>query len=405
MSRYVIVGAGVAGVTAARSLIDRASPGDEILVLSRESYPYYPRPLLWRFIEGSKSQEDLFFKPFSWYEDQGITLRLDADVIHLNPNSHCITLGDGTEMDYDRLLLATGARPFVPPVEGREKTGVFTLRTLDDAKRIKAYAEEVPRAVVIGGGLLGLETARALSQAGPDAHVIEIADHLLPRQLDAEGARVLRGLLEAQGLTITTGAIVEAILGEDRAERVRTKAGEVIEGQLVLFSAGIRCRAKLAKEAGLEVNHGAVVDETMMTSAEDVFAAGDVAEFEGRIYGIIPPAMEQAEIAAANMVEPESEVYTGTVPSTTLEVAGARVTSLGEYNPEDEGAYQMVRHTDFEKGLYRKFVLDEGRVVGAITVNDPQRAAMARPLIDRRIDVSADAERLTSDEFDLKSLL
>lgn len=405
MSRYVIVGAGVAGVTAARSLVDRVSPGDEILVLSRESYPYYPRPLLWRFIEGSKNQEDLFFKPFSWYEDQGITLRLDADVIHLNPKSHCITLGDGTEMDYDRLLLATGARPFVPPVEGSGKAGVFTLRTLDDAKRIKAYAEEVPRAVVIGGGLLGLETARALSQAGPDAHVIEIADHLLPRQLDAEGARVLRGLLEAQGMTITTGAIVEAILGEDRAERVRTKAGEVIEGQLVLFSAGIRCRAKLAKEAGLEVNHGAVVDETMMTSAEDVFAAGDVAEFEGRIYGIIPPAMEQAEIAAANMVEPRSKKYSGTVPSTTLEVAGARVTSLGEYDPGDEDVYQIVRHTEPERGLYRKFVLDEGHVVGAIMLNDPQRAAMVRPLIEREVDVSGDAERLTSDDFDLKSLL
>jgi nitrite reductase (NADH) large subunit len=405
MTRYVIVGGGVAGVTAARALADRVSQDDDILMLSRESYPYYPRPLLWRYIAGAKEEEELYFKPLSWYDEQGITFRLDINVTDLDAEAHLLTLEDGEEIPYDRLLLATGARPFVPPVEGRDKSGVFTLRTLDDAKKIKAFAEEVPQAVVIGGGLLGLETARALGEAGPAAHVVEIAEHLLPRQLDAEGAQVLRSLLEDQGLGVTTGAIVEAILGGDRAERVRTKEGDVIEGQLVLFSTGIRCRAKLAKDAGLEVNRGAVVDETMRTSAEDVFAAGDVAEFRERIYGIIPPAMEQAEVAAANMVEPGSESYAGTVPSTTLEVAGARVTSLGEYDPEDEDAYGIVRHTDAERGLYRKFVLDEGRIVGAIMLNDPQRAALARPLIDRRIDVSADAERLTRDDFDLKSLL
>jgi len=405
MTRYVIVGGGVAGVTAARSLADGASQGQEILMLSRESYPYYPRPLLWRYIAGTKEQDALYFKPLSWYEEQGITFELETEVTSLDVEAHRVILADGTEIHYDRLLLATGARPFVPPVEGRDKAGVFTLRTLDDAKRIKSYAEGAAQAVVIGGGLLGLETARALGEAGPAAHVIEIADHLLPRQLDAEGAHVLRGLLEDQGLAITTGAIVEAILGEDRAERVRTKDGEVVEAQLVLFSAGIRCRAKLAQEGGLEVNRGAVVDESMKTSAQDVFAAGDVAEFRGRIYGIIPPAMEQAEVAAANMKDPGSETYAGSVPSTTLEVAGARVTSLGEYNPEDEDGYQILRHADPESGLYRKFVLEEGRIVGAIVLNDPQRAAMVRPLIEQRTDVSMDAERLTSDEFDLRSLL
>ena len=405
MTRYVIVGGGVAGVTAARALADRVSLGDNILLLSRESYPYYPRPLLWRYIAGTKEQDELYFKPLSWYEEQGITFRLDTNVTDLDAEAHRLTLEDGEEIHYDRLLLATGARPFVPPVEGREKAGVFTLRTLADAKSIKAYAEEVSQAVVIGGGLLGLETARALSEAGPAAHVVEIADHLLPRQLDAEGARVLRSLLEDQGLAITTGAMVDAILGEGRAERARTKDGELIDGELVLFSAGIRCRAKLAKDGGLEVNHGVVVDVTLRTSAEDIFAAGDVAEFEGRIYGIIPPAMEQAEVAAANMVVPGSAEYAGSVPSTTLEVAGARVTSLGKYNPEEENVFQVVRHADSERGLYRKFVLDEGRIVGAIILNDPQRAAMVRPLIERRTDVSADADRLTSDEFDLKSLL
>lgn len=405
MSRYVVVGGGVAGVTAARELLDWAPAHDEIHILSAEPYPYYPRPLLWRFIAGTMEQEQLYFQPLSWYDEKGIKFYLDTNVTTLDVEAHRLTLGDGREMDYDRLLLATGARPFVPPVEGAGKEGVFTLRTLDDAKRIKAHAEKVPQAVVIGGGLLGLETARAIHEAGPNVHVIEIAGHLLPRQLDAEGASVLRALLEGQGLEITTGSIVDAILGDQSVESVRTEAGRSIEAQFVLFSTGIRCRAKLAHDAGLEVNRGALVDGQMRTSVEDVYAAGDIAEFEGEIDGMIPPAMDQAKVAAANMVELGSRTYAGTLPTSTLEVVGARVTSLGEYNPEQEEVYQVFRHIDTDRGVYRKFVLQDGRVVGAILLNDPPRAGLARQLIDRTVDVSEHRDRLVHDDFDLKSLL
>jgi nitrite reductase (NADH) large subunit len=263
----------------------------------------------------------------------------------------------------------------------------------------------VAQAVVIGGGLLGLETARALREVGPEVCVIEVADHLLPRQLDSEGAHLLRILLERQGLGVTTGAVVDAILGGGAAEKVRTDGGRVIDGELVLFSAGIRCRARLARNGGLEVDRGVIVDEQMRTSADDVFAAGDVAEFKGSVYGNIPPSMEQAGVAAANMVEPGSALYTGTVPATTLEVAGARVTSVGTYDPDRGEEYQIVRRTDAQRGLYRKFVLAGGRLVGAILLNDPQRAAIARQLIDREIDVSEHADRLAEDDFDLGSLL
>jgi nitrite reductase (NADH) large subunit len=409
MSTYAIVGGGVAGVTAARRLAQNASPGDEIHIFSVEPYPYYPRPLLWKFIAGEMAeQEELYSHPLSWYEEKGIALHLDNRVVGLDTVGHRLTLESGDVGTYDRLLLATGARPFVPPVDGADKDGVFTLRTLDDALAIKDYARGASRAIAIGGGLLGLETALAIREAGPEVHVVEISDHLLPRQLDAEGAKVLRSLLEAQGLGLTTGAVVEAVLGDGGAEGVRTKDGREIAGELILFSAGIRCRAQLAREAGLEVNRGAVVDGYLRTSAADVFAAGDVAEFEGEIHGIIPAAIEQANAAAANMVEPESEPYTGTLPSTTLKVAGAQVASLGEYNPDkdaDDPSLRIVRHTDADRGLYRKFALREGRVVGAILLNDPKRAAMARLLVDREIDVSEQADRLVDDGFDLRSLL
>jgi nitrite reductase (NADH) large subunit len=405
MSTFVIIGGGVAGVTAARSLADAASPTDEIQIFSVEPYAYYPRPHLWRFIAGEMEQEDLYFQPLSWYEEKGIQFHLDVRVTGVDTDEHRLRFGSGDVVTYDRLLVATGARPFVPPIEGTDKEGVFTLRTLEDALAIKEYAADVSHAVMIGGGLLGLETARALHDGGLVVHVIEIADYLLPRQIDREGAQVLRAILEAQGLELTTGAIVESILGDARAEGVLTKDGRDFEGELILFSAGIRCRARLAEEGGLEVNRGVVVDEQMRTSAEDVFAAGDVAEFEGKIYGNIPPSMEQANVAAANMIELGSEIYAGTLPTTTLEVAGARVTSLGEYNPDDAEEFRVERHAEPGRGLYRKFVLDEGHVVGAILINDPQRAAMARLLIDRRVDVSEYADRLVHDDFDLKSLL
>jgi NAD(P)H-nitrite reductase large subunit len=411
MSTYAIIGGGVAGVTAARTLAESASPPeDEIHIFNAEPYPYYPRPLLWKFIAGEMDKEELTFQPLSWYEEKGIQFHVDALVAGLDADARRLRLGSGDLVAYDRLLLATGARPFVPPVDGADKEGVFTLRSLDDAVAIKAYVKGVSQALVIGGGLLGLETALALRGAGPDVHVIEIAEHLLPRQLDREGAHVLHGLLEARGLELTTGAVVEAIVGDGRAEDVCTTDGRVMPGELILFSAGIRCRARLAEEAGLEVNRGAVVDDQMRTSAEDVFAAGDVAEFQGDIHGIIPAAIDQANVAAANMVEPGSAVYTGTLRNTTLKVAGAQVTSLGEHNLDahdagSETSFRVLRSTDADSGLYRKFVLRDGRVVGAILLNDPRRAAMARLLIDREIDVSEDADRLVDDDFDLKSLL
>jgi len=395
----------VAGVTAGRSLADAASASDAVHIFGAEPYPYYPRPYLWRFIADEMAQEDLYFQPLPWYEEKGIQFHIDTRVAAIDTEEHRLTLSDGQSVMYDRLLVATGARPFVPPIEGVDKEGVFTLRTLEDALAIKAYAADVSKAMVVGGGLLGLETARALHDGGLDTHVIEIADHLLPRQTDREGALVLRAILEAQGLELTTGVMVESILGGAKAEGVLTEDGRDFVGELILFSAGIRCRARLAEEAGLEVNRGIVVDERMRTSAEDVFAAGDVAEFEGRIYGNIPPSIEQANVAAANMMNSGSKTYAGTLATTTLEVAGARVTSLGTYNPDDTEAFHIVRRADPERGLYRKFVLDEGRIVGAILINDPQRAAMARLLIERKLDVSEYADRLMHDDFDLKSLL
>lgn len=408
--KQVIVGNGVAGVTAAQG-IARADPTAEVHVFGSEPYPYYRRPLLWELIAGQIERDALFFRPLGWYAERGIQLHLGVETTGLDPAAHRLTLkarGRGVtsarSVEYDRLLLATGGRPFVPPCEGVEKDGVFTLRTLDDALAIKAYAQGVSTAIVIGGGLLGLETARALHTAGLKVTVVEFFPYLLPRQLDAQGAEVLRLLLEAQGLKIVTDAKTEAILGDAHADRVRLQDDRVIPGEMAIFSTGIRSEVALAQVAGLEVNRGIVVNEYLQTSADDVFAAGDVAEFEGRVYGIIPAAIEQARVAAANLVAPGSAIYTGTLPSTTLKVAGAELTSLGESVVEAE-EYDQLRHVDLAAGRYRKLVLRDGRVVGAISLNDGERVRPITQLIEQGMNVSAYAHRLVGDDFDLKSLL
>jgi nitrite reductase (NADH) large subunit len=401
--KHVIVGSGVAGVTAAQA-IRQADADAEVHLFGAEPYPYYRRPQLWEFIAGQIEQEALYYRPAEWYAERGIELHLDAEVAQLDLGAHQLTLADGAQMAYDRMLLATGARPFIPPYEGTNKTGVFALRTLDDALAIRAYTKKVTTAIVIGGGLLGLETARALHTAGLEVTVVEFFPYLLPRQLDEEGAQVLQALLEAQGLQVVTGATTEAVLGTPCADCIQLQDSTRIPGDLILFSTGIRSDVALAKEAGLKVNRGIVVNRHLQTSVEDIFAAGDAAEFEGVVYGIIPPAIEQARVAAANMVELGSATYTGTMPSTTLKIAGAELTTLGEAVVEGE-EYTQLRHADAASGQYRKIVLRDGRIVGTILLNDKERTQPLRQLIEHGVDVSAYADQLLNDDFDLKSLL
>jgi nitrite reductase (NADH) large subunit len=373
--KYVIVGNGVAGVTAAQTIVG-ADPDAKVQLFGQEPFPYYRRPLLWELIAGQIEEDAIYFRPPGWYAERGIQVHLGIRATSLDPAAHVVTLQpssdrprtNGKTVEYDRLLLATGGYPFVPPCEGTDKEGVFTLRTLVDARAIKMYAQNASTAVVIGGGLLGLETARALRTAGMEVTVIEFFPYLLPRQLDAEGAQVLQSLLEAQGLKIITGGATEAIAGKDRAACVVLRDRREILGEMVLFSTGIRSEVVLAQMAGLDVDRGTVVDDQLQTSANDVFAAGDAAEFDGQVYGIIPAAIEQARVAAANMVAPGSRSYAGTLPATTLKIAGAELTSLGESTVEDDGVTPL-RHIDIEA------------------------------------DVSNNVGDLLDDDFDLKSLL
>jgi nitrite reductase (NADH) large subunit len=401
--RHVIVGDGVAGVVAART-IARVRPEAEVHIYASEPHYYYSRPRLWEFLAGGIEEEALRFYPPAWYQERGIHVHRGTRVDRLIPERRQAGLTDGQMVSYDRLLLATGSHPFVPPIPGVEKEGVFTLRTIEDARGMRTCAQEARHAVVIGGGLLGLETARALRILGLEVTVVEVFPRLLPRQLDAEGAALLADMIEEMGLRVITGASIQAIAGYDRARGVVLRTGETVPGDLVLVSAGVRPNLGLAREAGLIINRGVVVDEYMRTSAENVYAAGDVAEFQGQVPCIIPVAIEQGRVAGMHMAGGDPKPYRGIVPSYTLKVVGIDLTSVGVIIPEGEG-YEEHRRVDEAGYRYRKIVLKDGRLVGAILLGETEGMGSMSRLISEGVDLSAHAERLLDDDFDLQSLM
>ena len=407
--KFVIAGNGIAAITAARTIV-AANPTAEVEIYTDEPYPSYLRPRLIQFLAGALEQKDLYLHSPDWYERRGITVHLETAVTELDAAARRIVLDNGDEVSYDRLLLAVGSNPFQPPLEGMDQEGFFTLRTIDDALAIRRRADKClavghRETVVIGGGLLGLECANALASLGLEPSVLEHDPWLLPKQVDEQGAAVLEKQLEQRGIRCLSKAASRAILADaDGVSAVELEDGRLVSGHLVLCSAGVRPNADLARAAGLAVGRGVLVDSEMRTSEDHVYAAGDVTEYNGETLCIIPVAIEQARVAAANMVSPGSEAYYGTVPSTTLKVAGIDLTSMGMISAEEDG-FQELRKADPTKGMYQKLVLHDGRIVGAILMGAKERVPMVSRLIKEGPDVSRYADRLLDDQFDLAEAL
>lgn len=343
----VIVGNGVAGVTAARTIRENDSK-IKISVYTDEDHLYYPRPRLYEVLSGKAKPQEIYMFPEGWYEKNGIKVHLNKKVLGIETAKKELLLEDRLRVNYDKLLLANGARSVVPPIKGVEKAGVFTLRSIKDALTIKKYTKKTRKAIIIGGGLLGLEFAGSLRKLGQQVEVVEIFPRLLPRQLDQDGATILKDQIETRGINIVLGVKTEEILGKKTVSGILLDNGKELSSNLVLISAGVKPNTDLAVEARIKVDKGVVVDQYLETSVNNVYAAGDIAEVQGRVYGIIPAALEQAKIAAINILEKEKQNYKGTIPSNTLKIAGIDLTSIGIVNPEGP-QYEEIRKIDKEK--------------------------------------------------------
>lgn len=394
MKRYVIVGNGVAGMTAAEK-IRALDPDGRITMFSEEPTPFYYRVRLPDVIAGQVDLAKITLRPLEWFAKNRIDLHLGESVTAVDAGRRVVTGDQGTTAEYDALLLATGARSFIPPVPGTDKAGVFALRNWADAQAIGARSDQARAAILIGGGLLGLEAGYGLIRRGLTVSVVEFFDRLLPRQMDQAGAQKLQGILEEKGFSFYLGARAKEILGDGEAEGLGLEDGRTISGGLVLFSAGIRPNLDLARSMGLDIDKGVKVDDRLATSLDGVWAAGDLIEHRGRVYGIWPAAKSQGEVAGVNMAGGQAR-YDGTVMSNSLKVVGVDLTSAGDIDPD--GKLTAAVYED-EK-VYRKIVLDQGRVAGFIFFGLTDGVQACQKALEKKLDVGRFAQAMTAKDFD-----
>jgi len=390
MANYLIIGNGVAGITAAENIrkLDKAG---KMTVVTEESTPFYYRMRLPEFISGDLTEDKLSAKKDQWYKDQEIELKLKTRIQGADPGKKVVTTQGNQEMPFDRLLIATGSRSFIPPMKGADKKGVFALRSIQDAREIVAWAKNIQKVVLIGGGLLGLEAGNALRKLGKNLTVVEFFPRLLPRQLDVAGGGRLQAIMEGMGFSFRLGAKTQEIKGEDRVSGVLLEGGELLPAEMVVISAGVRPALELAKALSLDHDKGIKVDEQMRTNQPGIYAAGDVAEFKGIPYGIWTAATEQGQIAGTNMAGGNA-LYKGTVMANTLKVIGIELASAGNIDAENKLESKVLT----DEKVYKKIVLENDQIAGCIMLGDTKGFTKITKLMSEKQIVSQMKDNLFS---------
>ncbi|MGA2480475.1 MAG: FAD-dependent oxidoreductase [Spirochaetia bacterium] len=389
--RVLIVGNGIAGVMVAAKLRAQEPDPDrlQVEIYTREPFEYYSRIRLPEIFASRLNAQDLEIYKQAWYGARHIQVYKNQDVVRIEREKREVITRNGTAISYDELVLCTGADSFKPPIRNVDLDGVFTIREYGDADAIRKYVTAGTRhAVVVGGGLLGLETARFIE--GPEIEgvtVVEIMPRLLPRQLDETGSRMLQAMLEGPKCAILTGAQVSSFLGDRKVHGVQLSDGRELPAETVLISAGISPRISLAREAGLAVHKGVIVDECLRTSDPHIWAAGDIVEFQGIVWGIIPAALDHAPVVASNILGKTPSVYRQTIPQNTLKVAGISVTSIGKVTFEKgEGPrFQVIEKADEARGRYEKYVMQNGTLVGCILLGSRDNFGFATQRIGKPV--------------------
>ncbi|GAA2581954.1 NADPH-nitrite reductase [Winogradskya consettensis] len=401
--RLVVIGNGMAGVRTVEEILARGG-GFEITVFGDEPYGNYNRIMLSNVLAGVQDEAGIFLNDLSWYADNAITLHTGTRIARIDRFAKQVYAEDGSATAYDKLIIATGSRAFVPPIPGIHRPGrgyhqgVFAFRTLDDTRAMIRYAREHERAVVIGGGLLGLEAARGLQNHLGHVTLVHAAGHLMNAQLDAQGGAILRRSVEQLGIDIVTGAHTTEILGKHEVTGVRLKDGRVLDCDVVVVAAGIRANATVAETAGLVVERGIVVDDQMRAQDEpDIYAVGECAQHRGETYGLVAPLWEQAKVLADHLTGRDPHAaYHGSRVATKLKVAGVDVAAMGVKEAERDDDETLV-FSEPRKGIYKSVVIRDGRLIGATLVGDVSKVAFLMQAFDRGLALPEDRVELMFD--------
>lgn len=409
---YLIIGNSVAAMGAVEG-IRSTDPDRPVTVLSREERHTYSRPLISYLLAGKVDEAGMLYRPEGFYEENDVTPLLGVEAIGLDAGRHIVRTRDGRNLRYGKLLIATGGTPILPPnVEGIDTPGVFTFTSWEDAERIESFIEEneVETAVVVGGGLIGLKSMEALVERGIHTTLVELADQVLSATFDETASQMARHSMERAGVDVRCETTVESIQQEDgRVSGATLRCGTEVPCSLVIFAIGVLPNTRVVEDTPVDTDRGILVDDHMRSSEPDVYAAGDVAQarelFSGqkRTIPIFPNAYRQGLIAGINMAGRERS-YQGGMAMNSVDVFGLPTISVGLTDPDDEEEYEILEDLDPDEPAYRKIVLREDRIVGAIFIGKVDRAGIITGLAKQRLDVSEFKDLLLSEEFGLISL-
>lgn len=367
----LIIGASAGGISAARE-IRRHNATVPVTILSREPHMPYYRPMLTEYIadESVKGKTSFYLNPETWYAQNRISLRLGEEAVAIDTADHTVATSKGDTLPYAKLILANGSSPFVPIQGVLDKRNVFAVRTLDDAHAVYECAGKSSRAAVIGGGLLGLEAAYSLSRRGLKVSIIEVSGRILPRQLDTDCSAILERIIARSNIELLKGRSVASIAGDETASAVVFEGGEFIETDMVVFSIGVRPNSRLAGESGIQVGKGVIVNDRMETSAADVYACGDVAEFRGTVIALWMTAVAQGKTAGANAAG-KDERYDAEIYPALLNSFGTRIISAGDICLDrNENEYRIHFASDTARDHHKKLFFVDNKLVGYILIGD-----------------------------------
>jgi nitrite reductase (NADH) large subunit len=382
----VIVGNGMAAARLVDELAKVALGRYAVAVIGEEPRLAYNRVLLSSVLAGETASHEIELRPATWWRDRGVTLKYGCAVDEIDVGRRELKIANEESIGFSKLVLATGSSALRLNVPGADLVGVHTFRDSRDVDLLLTLAAGKKRVVVVGGGLLGLEAAYGLAKAGAAVTLLHLMDRLMERQLDAPAGALLKSLVERKGINVLLHASTARILGESRVEGVELTDGRRVDADAVIFAAGIRPNVAIAKEAGISVNRGIVVDDQLQTGTEDIFALGECAEHRGICYGLVEPAYEQAKVLAQHLAG-RTAAYGGSVTATNLKVSGVGVFSAGDFLGSD-GSEAIVLN-DVRSGVYKKLVIQDGRLAGAVLVGDTSEALWYLGMIRDRENVMA----------------
>ncbi|MBF4693536.1 NAD(P)/FAD-dependent oxidoreductase [Fusibacter ferrireducens] len=390
--KIIVIGNGAAGISAVESILEnQVDNAYEIKIITSEEASIYYRPMLSDYISQSALPNRFFLHPYAWYEENNIELICGMTVTEILKAQNQVKLKDNRLLSYDKLILATGSYNFIPPLEGVHLPEVKSLRTLKDAEHIKKMVQPSKHAVVVGGGLLGLELGWQMIQLGLKVTVVEMMERLLPKQLDPEASALFLEKVKETGMHIVTGLGTNSILGTEHVEGVKLSNDEIIPCDYVLFSIGIRADVALAQQAGLDIDKGIIVNDQMQTSVENIYAAGDCAEYLGINYAIWPEAVSQGKTAGLNAIGQKAS-YDVLVPFHIYHGMNMRLFSIGDVGRLGETAYDIVR---FKKDdHFEKFFFKEGIITGGILMGNISKSAKLKNALAHKLTKEAFLESI-----------